>query len=134
MGYSRLESESHPMGEATGESRRFGQTVRLRPECVEEYLRIHDPIPAGIRACIERCHIHDYSIFYDEGTGLLFASFKYSGQDMEEDMRRMREDTETQAWWKVTDAMQESLTEGSAGSTDEVRPWWRPCREVFRLE
>lgn len=122
------------MSETSPTPQRFGQIIRLRRECVDEYVRIHNPIPAEIRACIERCNMHDYSIFYDDGTGLLFASFKYSGQDMGQDMQRMREDEATQAWWRKTDAMQESLSEGSRGSTDEERPWWKPCREVFRLE
>lgn len=112
--------------------RRFGQVIRLRPECVDEYVRIHNPIPAPIAARIARSNIYDYSIFYDATTGLLFASFKYSGADFEADVAEMSADPETQKWWTVTDAMQVSLNEGSQGSRDEKISWWTGCTEVFR--
>jgi len=73
--------------------------------------------------------MHDYSIFYDRRGGLLFASFKYTGPDFEGDMKKIAEDEETKRWWKVTDAMQESLNEGATGS--EGGNWWRDMEEVF---
>lgn len=116
------------------DSKRFAQVIRVRPECVEEYIKIHNPIPDQISACIKSCHISDYSIFYEASLGLLLATFKYSGSDFESDMARMRADQGTRAWWKVTDAMQVSLNEESRGSEDTQRPWWTACREVFRLD
>ena len=35
----------------------------------------------------------------------------------------MAADPETQKWWKITDAMQESFEEGAEGSGKEI-PWW----------
>lgn len=114
--------------------RRFAQTIRIKPGHLTEYIRIHNPIPDAIAAQIKRCNISDYSIFVDEGTSTLFATFKYGGADFERDMEAMRNDPATREWWATTDAMQESLNAGSKGSEDRVVSWWRGCREVFRLE
>ncbi|KAG6883663.1 hypothetical protein C0993_004851 [Termitomyces sp. T159_Od127] len=48
-------------------------------------------------------------------------------------MAKVAQDPETQRWWKVTDAMQESFEEGAEGSGKEV-PWWTNLEEVFRFE
>lgn len=95
---------------------------------------------------LRRSHIVDYSINFlpsppfaisgnstgEEIAGLLIASFKYVGQDFDEDMRRVAEDEETRRWWKVTDGMQRSLVEGSKSSEDGG--WWYTCDEVFRFD
>ena len=70
------------------------------------------------------------SIFYDDKTGILFASFKYVGYDYAGDMERMRENPKVQEWWKMTDGFQESLVEGATGSA-EGEPWWKSLEEVF---
>jgi len=44
-------------------------------------------------------------------------------------MKKIAADEETKRWWKVTDAMQESLNEGATGS--EGGNWWRDMEEVF---
>ena len=113
--------------------RRFAQTIRIKPAHLTEYIRIHNPIPTAIATQIKKCNISNYSIFFD-GQDRLFATFTYSGTDFEADMEAMRSDPATLEWWAVTDAMQESCNEGSTGSTDRKIPWWRECREVFRLE
>lgn len=113
--------------------RRFAQIIKIKPSHIEEYIRIHNPIPASIAERITKCNIIDYSIFFD-GAETLFATFKYTGTDFEADMALMRSDPETLKWWEVTDAMQESCNEGSTGSTDQAISWWKECREVFRLE
>lgn len=47
------------------------------------------------------------SIFHDPGTGVLFASFKYIGNDYVGDMARMRENPKVREWWAMTDGFQE---------------------------
>lgn len=54
---------------------------------------------------------------------LLIANFKYTGEDYGKDMADIAADPDTQRWWKLTDAMQESLQEGATGSGGDV-PWW----------
>ena len=116
------------------EGKRFGQIITIEPDSVEEYIRIHNPIPQPIADCISRCHIYDYSIYHDPATKILFATFKYSGSDFDADMARMRADEQTRAWWKITDALQQSMNPVSTGSPDPEQSWWKPCREVFRQD
>lgn len=75
------------------------------------------------------------SIFYDDSTGILFASFKYVGYDWEGDMSKMRENDKVREWWKMTDSYQESVVPGAvsseAGGFDGVPSWWKGIEEVF---
>ena len=62
--------------------------------------------------------------------GLLIASFKYTGDDEEADMKALSEDPDTKRWWTLTDPMQKSLVEGATGSGKG--DWWLNLPEVFR--
>lgn len=44
-------------------------------------------------------------------------------------MAQVAKDETTQAWWKVTDALQESLVPNAAGSGRGA--WWLDLEEVF---
>ena len=102
--------------------RRFGQRIRVRPEAIDEYERLHaDPWP-GVLDQIRRSNIRNYTIWRD-GTEL-FAAFDYVGQDFEADMATMAADPATQRWWKLTDAMQDPFPDREPGT------WWRTLREV----
>ncbi|KAI5209315.1 rhamnose mutarotase [Aureobasidium subglaciale] len=111
---------------------RVGQSIRLRREYVDEYIKIHSEVWPGVLKRISGSNIHDYTIFYDKESSILFATFKYTGTDFDADMKAMAEDEETQRWWKVTDKMQESLNEGATSSVDGG--WWRALDEVFHVE
>lgn len=71
------------------------------------------------------------SIFYDDKTHILFATFKYIGYDYAGDMEIMRENPKVREWWKMTDAFQESLVEGATSSESGEPSWWKPLEEVF---
>jgi L-rhamnose mutarotase len=71
------------------------------------------------------------SIFHDPETGILFANFKYVGNDYEGDMERMRQNPKVQEWWRMTDGMQESLVLGAKDSESGEPSWWKPIEEVF---
>lgn len=73
------------------------------------------------------------SIFYDDETGILFASFKYVGYDFAGDMDRMRANPKVRDWWRLTDGMQESLVEGATSSEAGEPSWWKPVEEFFYL-
>ena len=104
---------------------RYASVIRVKPEKLEEYKALHaDPWP-GINRMISACNISNYSIFYRDG--LLFSYFEYTGNDYEGDMRKMAQDSLTQAWWRLTDPCQipvESAPEGV---------WWAPMEEVYHL-
>ena len=105
---------------------RRAQIIRLKPEEIVEYKRIHAEVWPGVLETISACNIKNYSIFLREPENLLFAYFAYHGEDFKADMMKMAADETTQRWWKITDPMQESLD-----STAEE--WWAPAEMVFHM-
>ena len=71
------------------------------------------------------------SIFHDEESGILFATFKYVGYDYAGDMERTKENPRVREWWKMTDGWQESLVPGATSSESDGPSWWKPIPEVF---
>ena len=118
---------------ATPQPRRMAQIIRLKRESLQAYKDCHKSIWPSIAKQIKDSNISDYSIYLDEDSMILFATMKYTGNDFEADMEKMKQDPETQRWWKMTDGMQESFVEGSTGSKDP-KGWWKPLEEVFRQE
>ena len=83
----------------------FGQIGRLKPECIEEYRRLHEVDVyterwAGVLALIHDCNLQNYSIFIEDD--VVFGYFEYVGEDYEADMEKMDQDEETQRWWTFT--------------------------------
>jgi len=112
---------------------RLAQIVRLRRESLQAYKDCHAAVWPAVLERIKDCNISDYSIFLDDHTMTLFATMKYTGSDFAADMEKMKANPEVRRWWEMTDGMQETLVEGSTGSTDP-KGWWRPLEEVFRCE
>ncbi|WPG99546.1 Hypothetical protein R9X50_00236300 [Acrodontium crateriforme] len=117
----------------TLQSRRIAQIVRLKRACLQQYKECHAAVWPAVLEQIKDCNITDYSIFLDETSMILFASMKYTGNDFDADMEKMRANPEVRRWWEMTDSMQETLVEGSTGSTDP-KGWWREVEEVFHYE
>lgn len=109
--------------------RRIAQIIHLKRSCLDDYKKCHAAAWPAVLAQISDCNISDYSIALDEESMTLFASFKWSGEDFDADMAKMRANPEVQKWWAMTDAMQESLVPGATGSA--AGPWWRDLEEVF---
>ena len=107
---------------------RIAKIIRLKPEAIDEYKKIHADVWPGVRAMIAKCHIRNYSIFLREPENLLFAYFEYHGTDFEADMARMAQDETTQRWWKITDPMQTSLETATEGE------WWATSEMVFHQD
>lgn len=106
--------------------KRYAQVIGLKPEVVEDYVRIHAAVWPEVLMTIYDCNIRNYSIFYKDG--LLTAYFEYTGSDFAADMRKMAADPKTQAWWKITDPMQTPLPNRAPGE------WWMSLEEVFHTD
>ncbi len=104
---------------------RMGSVIRLKPEAMEEYKRLHADVWPAVLAQIERSNIRNYSIFLREPENLMFAYFEYHGTDFAADMAKMAKDPETQRWWALCGPMQEPLESRKAGE------WWASMEEVF---
>ena len=107
-------------------ARRFGQRIRVKPEAIDEYERLHAAPWPGVLDQIHRSNIRNYTIWRD-GEDLI-AYFEYVGEDFAADMAAMAADPETLRWWKLTDAMQEPLPDRQPGA------WWKTLREVFHTD
>ncbi|GLV55272.1 hypothetical protein KDH_21190 [Dictyobacter sp. S3.2.2.5] len=106
--------------------RRFGQVIRIKPDRVEDYERIHAAVWPEVLETIRACNMRNYTIFR-HGT-LLFAYFEYIGNDYAADQKKMAADPKTQEWWSHTDPMQEPVEGGGEGE------WWTNMKAIFHTD
>jgi L-rhamnose mutarotase len=106
--------------------KRFGMVIRVWPEKLDEYKKLHAAVWPAVLKKITECNIRNYSIYYKDG--YLFSYFEYIGTDYEADMAKMAADPTTQEWWKVCKPCQDPL---SSRKKDE---WWANMEEVFHCE
>jgi L-rhamnose mutarotase len=109
-----------------GFMKRFGQTLRLKPESIELYKKEHANVWSGVLAQIKKANIQNYSIFLHGN--VLFAYFEYVGSDFDADMSNMAKDPETQRWWAYMEPMQQQWEGTPAGD------WWLTMEEVFHTD
>ena len=107
---------------------RIAQCIRVKPERLTEYKRLHAAVWPAVLAQIAASNIRNYSIYLKEPENILFATFEYHGDDFTADMAAMAADENTQAWWKLTDPMQEPFAERRPGE------WWARMEEVFHCD
>lgn len=105
---------------------RHGSVIRVRPEKLEEYKRLHADVWPKVLRMIHDCHIRNYSIYHKDG--LLFSSFEYVGDDFDADMAKMAADPETQRWWAVCKPCHDPLPTRAEGE------WWAEMEEVFHTD
>lgn len=106
--------------------KRYGQVIKVKPEKLEEYKKLHANAWPGVLKTIKECNIRNYSIFYRDG--YLFAYFEYVGDDFEADMEKMAADPVTQEWWTYCKPCQEPL------ETIKEGEWWADMEEVFHID
>ena len=105
---------------------RVGQVIRVRPERIADYERLHAAVWPGVLATLRGANVRNYTIFrFDD---LLFAYFEYVGTDYAADMAQIAADPITQEWWVLTDAMQEPVRAADGGD------WWLSIPEVFHTD
>ena len=105
--------------------KRYGMVIRVKPDHLAEYIRLHEAVWPEVLATITACNIRNYSIYLRDNT--LFSYFEYVGTDYAGDMKKMAADPATQRWWKVTMPCQEPV------STVKPGEWWAPMEEVFHM-
>jgi L-rhamnose mutarotase len=108
--------------------KRYGMVIRLHPERVEEYRRLHAAVWPDVLRMIRQCHIRNYSIFLrtlEDAQPYLFSYFEYTGKDFDADMAKMAADPTTQRWWSICKPCQEPLSDCRGNE------WWAVMEEVF---
>jgi L-rhamnose mutarotase len=108
--------------------RRFGFAIGIRPETLQEYIRLHSDVWPGVLAKISECNIRNYSIFLREPENILFAYYEYHGEDHDADLAKMALDPTTQEWWALCKPMQQPLEPRKPGD------WWAELPSVFHLD
>ncbi len=106
--------------------KRYGSVIKVRPEKLEEYKKLHAAVWPDVLKMIRACHIRNYSIFYRDG--YLFSYFEYYGDDFKADMARMAADPTTQKWWEHCKPCQQPV---ESAKKDE---WWADTEEVFHTD
>jgi L-rhamnose mutarotase len=106
--------------------KRYGMVIKVRPEKLEEYKRLHAKVWPAVLRTISECKIRNYSIYHKDG--YLFSYFEYHGGDFGADMAKMAADPVTQEWWAVCEPCQEPLPTRAPGE------WWANMEEVFHTE
>ena len=105
---------------------RFGQMIKIKPECLEAYKKHHaNPLP-GVNEMIKECHLQNYSI-YSRGD-YLFTSSEYVGDDYEADMAKMAADPVTQQWWDIVKPLMQPLEDRAEGE------FWSDMAEIYHLD
>lgn len=106
--------------------KRYGQLIKLKPEMLEEYKKLHEAVWESVLAQISKSNIRNYSIFHRDG--LLFSYYEYIGTDHDTDMAMMAEDAATRAWWELTNPCQEPVESAKEGT------WWASMEEFFHTD
>lgn len=109
-------------------TRRMGMMIRLKPDRIAEYRRLHRAVWPEILEKIRECSIRNYTIFLREPENILFGYWEYVGTDFEADMALMAADPVTQRWWQLCKPCQEPL---ESRADDE---WWAMMDEVFHSD
>lgn len=107
---------------------RMGHVIRLRPEAVAEYKRIHAEVWPEVLDLIARCGIRNYTIFLKEPELLMFSYWEYHGTDFAADMALMKASARMRDWWAITDPMQAPLDSRGPGE------WWARMDPVFHAD
>jgi len=65
---------------------RHGSVIKIKPEKLEEYKKLHANIWPEVAKMIAECNITNYSIYHKDG--YLFSYFEYIGKNYKSDMKK----------------------------------------------
>lgn len=88
--------------------KRVGMVIRLRPECMEQYLELHAKSNPGVRDLLAKYHLTNFSIFLHKigSDWYEFGYYEYTGIDYETDLKALANDPRNQEWMEVCDPLQ----------------------------
>jgi L-rhamnose mutarotase len=88
--------------------KRVGMVVRLKPECIDEYRKLHADDHSGVRDLLSKYHLQNFNIFLHKigEEWFEFGYYEYAGSDFEADMASLSAEPRNKAWLEVCDPMQ----------------------------
>ncbi len=108
--------------------KRMGMVIRIKPEKIVEYKRLHADTWPEVLGTISKANIRNYTIFLREPENLLFGYWEYHGDDFEADAAKIAADSKTQEWWSYTDPCQIPMASQEEGEQ------WSMMEEVFHTD
>jgi len=111
-------------------TQRYGMVIKVLPEKLDEYKRLHAAVWPDVLKMITECNIRNYSIYLRRLSGehYLFSYFEYVGDDFDADMAKMAADPTTQKWWAECKPCQQPVDDAAEGE------WWASTEEVFHCD
>lgn len=107
---------------------RMSHMIKVKPEVIAEYKRIHAAVWPDILRAIHTSNIRNYSIFLKQPENFLIAYWEYIGTDYKGDMEKIKTAPRMQEWWDITDPMQEPFETRQSGE------WWASMENVFHTD
>ncbi len=101
---------------------RLAFKMQLRKGYEEEYKKRHDSIWEELKVLLKHTSIEDYSIFLDEGTGMLLGVLKTKNKEL---MDALPQHPVMKEWWDYMKDIMESNPDNS--------PVSKYLKEVFYL-
>jgi L-rhamnose mutarotase len=107
--------------------RRIGMVIKLRPECLDQYLALHADSNAGVRDLLAKYHMKNFSIFLHQigNDWFEFGYYEYDGTDFVADMAALEKEPRNQYWLEICNPMQIPL-QGESG--------WATMKQVYYNE
>jgi L-rhamnose mutarotase len=105
--------------------KRVGMVIKIKPDRLQEYLKLHADSNPGVRDLITKYHMRNFSIFMtqmEDGNYYEFGYYEYWGNDFAADMAALDKESRNIEWLKVCDPMQIPL----AGETS-----WKKMEKVY---
>jgi len=92
-------------------TKRVGMVVKLKPDYLDEYRRLHADSHPGVRDLLAKYHLKNFSIFLHkiDGEWYEFGYYEYTGNDFETDMAALSEEPRNKEWLQICDPMQQPL-------------------------
>ncbi|MCS7304946.1 MAG: L-rhamnose mutarotase [Thermoguttaceae bacterium] len=115
---------------AAAESQRFCELIALNPDRVEEFQKLHQKIPQGVRDAIRQKNIRNYSVFICSTKDQVYAIryYEYVGEEYAADMAELERHPDYKTWRNAWEECQVTLMPLSSGN------WWAPSKEICHLE
>ena len=105
--------------------KRVGMVIRIKPEYIGEYKKLHAGDNPGVRDLLTEANLHNFSIFLhqlDDGNWYEFGYYEYTGDNFEADMAKLEKHPRNIEWLEICDPMQIPL-EGYEG--------WAEMEQVY---
>ncbi|HCC71671.1 MAG TPA: hypothetical protein DEQ09_11045 [Bacteroidales bacterium] len=98
--------------------KRVGMVVKVKPEVIDEYKKLHADGNAGVRDLLEKYNMRNFSIYLvqlADSNWYEFAYYEYWGDNLEENMKKLAEEPRNIEWLSKCDPMQEGIFEEQEG-------------------